>query len=240
MPRRARRIEDNGVYHVLNRGNCRMRIFDKAGDYAAFVKLLEEGRRRTGMRLLAYCLMPNHWHMVVRPRRAADLARFMGWIGTTHVRRWREHRGNSGEGHLYQGRFKDFPVQDDGHLLRVLRYVEGNPLRAQMVQKAETWPWSSLGGRAGAGGVRVVLEPWPVPRPQNWSALVNQLPPAPELERLRASVKRGRPFGEDAWVARTVKRLGLESTIRDPWRPKKQPDAAKGKSQSRRGTEKRK
>lgn len=228
MPRRGRlrRLADNGVYHVLNRGNCRMKIFAKAGDFAAFVKLLEEGRRRTGMRVLAYCLMHNHWHLVLWPRRGADLSRFMGWIGTTHVRRWREHRGNSGEGHLYQGRFKDFLVQDDHHLLTVLRYVEGNPLRANMVRRAEAWPWSSLGGHAGAEGVGVELEPCPVPRPRNWLELVNQLPPAAEIERLRTSLERGRPFGDDKWLAATAARLGLESSIRDPWRPRKHANAA--------------
>lgn len=98
MPRRARRAVDDAIYHVLNRGNCRMKIFDKAGDFAAFVKLLEQGRQRTDMRILAYCLMHNHWHLVLWPRRGADLSRFMGSISTTHVRRWREHRGNTGEG----------------------------------------------------------------------------------------------------------------------------------------------
>ncbi len=223
MPRRPRRLMDNGVYHVLNRGNCRMEIFAKSGDFAAFVKLLEEGRQRTEMRILAYCLMHNHWHLAIRPRRGADISRFMGWICTTHVRRWREYRGNSGEGHLYQGRFKDFPVQTDRHLLNVLRYVEGNPLRAGIVRRAEDWPWSSLGRHAGAGGMSVQLEPWPVPRPRNWLALVNQSLNDEHLAQLRTSINRGRPFGENNWVARTAKRLSLESTIRDPWRPKSLP-----------------
>src|SRR5947209_20451824 len=114
MARQARKPVGGGIYHVLNRGNCRMGIFEKDGDFAAFLKLLEEGRVRSGMRVLGYCLMDNHWHLVLWPRKGEDLSRFRGWVSTTHVRRWREHRGNSGEGHLYQGRFKSFLVQDDG------------------------------------------------------------------------------------------------------------------------------
>ena len=112
MARTLRNIADDGVYHVLNRGNCRMDVFEKPKDYAAFIKLLEEGRRRFDMRVLGYCLMRNHWHLVLWPRRAAQLSRFMQWVSTTHVRRW-EHRANTGEGHLYQGRFKSFLVQND-------------------------------------------------------------------------------------------------------------------------------
>src|SRR5947208_2489185 len=130
MPRHARRVVDDLVYHVLNRGNCRMRIFTKPSDFDAFLKLLEEGRRRFMMRILGYCLMDNHWHLVLWPRRGADLSRFVAWISTTHVRRWRAHRGNTGEGHLYQGRYKSFITQDGRHLLTLLCYVEGNARRA--------------------------------------------------------------------------------------------------------------
>ena len=107
-----------------------MTIFNKAGDFEAFVKLLEEGRRRVGMRILGYCLMDNHWHLVLWPRRGKDLSSFVAWVCTTHVRRWREHSGG-GEGHLYQGRYKSFLVQQDEHFLALLRYVESNPLDAE-------------------------------------------------------------------------------------------------------------
>src|SRR5574340_852580 len=108
MARRARNPVDDGIYHVLNRGNGRMDIFKKPEDFAAFVKLLEEGRRRHAMRILGYCLMHNHWHLVLWPRRGTDLSKFIAWVSTTHVRRWRAHRVSAGEGHLYQGRFKGF------------------------------------------------------------------------------------------------------------------------------------
>ena len=211
------------VFHVLNRGNCRMDLFTKPGDFQAFVKLLEEGRRRLAMPILGYCLMHNHWHLVLQPSRVEDLGRFMQWVCSTHVRRWREHRGSVGQGHLYQGRFKSFPVQDDHHLLTLLRYVEANPLRAGMIKRAEQWPWSSLGNGQAQDGTAVQLSDWPVDRPHNWVQSVNRPLDAPQLDDLRRCVQRGRPFGADRWVRRTVKTMHLESTMRDPWRPRKTP-----------------
>jgi putative transposase len=198
-----------------------MRIFGKPMDYAAFVKILEQGRQRIGMRVLGYCLMGNHWHLVLWPRRAEDLSRFMQWITSTHVRRWREHRRKVGEGHLYQGRFKSFPVQDDHHLLTVLRYVEANPLRARMVEQAQDWPWTSMARARGADGILLELEAWPVDRPSDWAEIVNRRLATPELLRLRLSVNRGQPYGQAAWIERIAQSLGLQSTLRDPWRPKK-------------------
>src|ERR1051325_359997 len=192
MARKMRKLADEAIYHVLNRGNGRMRIFYKRGDFEAFIKLLEEGRQRTGMRILGYCLMDNHWHLVLWPRKGADLSRFMGWVSTTHVRRMREHRRDGEGGHVYQGRFKDFLVQEDGHFLTLMRYVESNPLRAKMVRRAEDWPWSSLGRVAGSGGVKLELEEWPVQRPKDWLELVNEKLESPTLEGLPLSVKRGR------------------------------------------------
>ena len=225
MARKLRKLADDSIYHVLNRGNGRMRIFQKAGDFEAFIKLLEEGRKHTGMRILGYCLMDNHWHLVLWPRKGRDLSRFVGWVCTTHVRRWREHRQNHDGGHLYQGRFKDFMVQDDGHFLTLMRYVESNPLRAKMVRRAEDWSWSSRSRAAGSGGVKVELEDWPVERPRNWAAMVNEPMEERLVERLRVSVKRGRPFGEEKWMKRVVGRYGLEGAVRDPWRPRKKPKA---------------
>src|ERR1700733_7605847 len=113
MPRTARSLADACIYHVLNRGNCGMDIFTKDGDYAAFIKLLEEAHRRIPtVRIFGYCLMRDHWHLVVMPTVAKDLSRFMAWLCTTHVRRWRAHRPGEAQGHLYQGRFKLFVAQD--------------------------------------------------------------------------------------------------------------------------------
>ena len=200
-----------------------MTIFEDEGDYLAFLKLLEQGRERVGMRILAYCLMPNHWHLVLRPRQATDLSDFFRWVCTTHVRRWRMHRHTNGEGHLYQGRFKSFPVQRDEHLLRVMRYVEANPLRANLVDRAEHWPYSSLWQGDREVACQVQLDDQWITRPAGWLRLVNRSLAENELERLRTSVVRGRPYGSDRWVQLAVKRWKLESTLRSPGRPRKQP-----------------
>src|SRR5688572_30907818 len=138
MPRVGRNAAGGVVYHVLNRGNGRMTLFHKDGDYAAFEKLIAEAKERfPGVRLLGYCLMPNHWHQMLWPREDGELSSFLGWLSNAHVRRWHAHYHSDGEGHIYQGRFKSFPVQDDRHLLLALRYVEANPLRARLVERAE-------------------------------------------------------------------------------------------------------
>ena len=221
MARRARNPVDGGIYHLLNRGNCRMDLFTKAGDFQSFLKLLEQGRQRHSVRIFGYCLMDNHWHLVVSPSRGKDLSKFIGWLSTTHVRRWREHRGSRGEGHLYQGRFKSFLVQDDRHFVTVMRYVEGNALRAGVVRRAEDWPWSSLGGAAGSDQTKVQLTDWPVAKPRRWVDRVNELLDEKTLSSIRRSIARNRPYGDDKWTARVARRYGLESTLRDPWRPKK-------------------
>jgi len=114
------------VYHVLNRANARMTIFENPHDYDAFERVLEEAVERTNMRLLAYCVMPNHWHLVAWPAEDGQLSRFTGWLTLTHTQRRHAHRHSTGSGHVYQGRFKSFPVQDDEHFLAVCRYVERN------------------------------------------------------------------------------------------------------------------
>ena len=123
MPRPRRQIIAGGYYHVLNRGNGRMTLFHNDQDFLAFLKVLNEGLERYRVDLLCYCLMSNHWHLVLRPRRVDALADFMRWVGVTHVRRHHEHYHSRGGGHLYQGRFKSFPIQDDRHFLTVCRYV---------------------------------------------------------------------------------------------------------------------
>ncbi len=213
------------IYQVLNRGNGRMRIFHKAGDFAAFERVLAEGLERYPVELFTYCVIPNHWHLVVRPKTDKALGRLMGWVGVTHVRRYHEHYHNRGGGHLYQGRFKSFPVEEDDYFLTLCRYVEANPLRAGLVECAEDWQWSGLWrrvqGQTGEEGPALNLSPWPVDRPRNWTARVNANLAERQLEAVRECVDRGRPFGGEEWVAVTAKRLGLEFTLRGPGRPRK-------------------
>jgi putative transposase len=205
-------------YHALNRGNGRAKVFRKRGDYAAFVELMAEANERLPLRILAYALLPNHFHLVLWPRGDGDLSRWMQWLLTAHVRRYHRHFG--GSGHVWQGRFKAFPIQGDGHLLSVLRYVERNALRAKLADRAEAWPWSSLAWRASGDRPKFLSE-WPVACPSNWPALVNAAQTEAELSALRRSVARGTPYGDERWTRRVAKRLGLESSLRPRGRPKK-------------------
>jgi putative transposase len=205
-------------YHVLNRGNARGQVFHKPDDYAAFIRLLPLGTERLPMRILGFCLMPNHFHLVLRPHGDGDLGRFMQWLLTCHVRRYHRHYDSSG--HVWQGRFKAFPIQQDEHLLGVLRYAERNPLRANLVRSAPDWNWSSLRERLSAQPSEL-LHRGPVTLPRNWPALVNRPQTAAELAALRHSIVRGTPFGSERWTKRTANRLGLESTLRPRGRPKK-------------------
>jgi putative transposase len=207
-------------YHVLNRGNARGEVFHKDEDYAAFLKLLVQAGERLPVRLLAYCLMPNHFHLVLWPYQDGDLSRWMQWLLTSHVRRYHRHYDSSG--HVWQGRFKAFPIQQDEHLLTVLRYVERNPVRAKSlpVRKAERWPWSSL-GRPPKNVETPRLDSGPVRRPDHWLDWVNAPQTEAELKALRDCVVRGAPYGGERWQQLTARRLGLESTLRPRGRPRK-------------------
>lgn len=210
------------LFHVLNRANARGTIFEKPDDYAAFERVLSEALDRVDMRVLAFCLMPNHWHLVLRPRRDGDLSKFMGWLTLTHTQRWHAHFHTVGTGHLYQGRFKSFPIQDDEHFLTVCRYVERNALRANLVERAEDWMFGSLWHRRERNEfAQRVLSDWPIPCPRQWLQHVNQPQSDAEVAALRRSVNRGTPFGDSGWTKRMVKRLGLEVTVRPRGRPKK-------------------
>jgi len=166
--------------------------------------------------------MPNHWHLVVWPRQDGELSEFAGWLTLTHTQRWHAHRQSAGSGHVYQGRFKSFPIQDDDHFYAVARYVERNALRANLVGRAEQWRWSSLyRWLRGTAEDKALLAPWPSPRRPNWVDHVNAPQTEAELQALRRSLQRGSPFGDAQWTEQTVRRLALESTLRPRGRPKR-------------------
>ena len=141
MPRTARASVGDYCYHIINHGNGRAQVFHADGDYQAFIGLLEQSCGRLPIRLLAFCLIPNHFHLALWPYHDGDVSRWMQWLLTAHVRRY--HRWYESSGHVWQGRFKAFPIEQDTHLLTVLRYIGQNPVRAQLVAHAEGWRWSS-------------------------------------------------------------------------------------------------
>lgn len=209
------------MYHVLNRAVGRNKIFRKEEDYLAFEMVLEEVWGRTNTRILSYCLMPNHWHLLLWPREDRELSEVMRWLTVTHTQRWHAHHKTTGTGPVYQGRFKSFPVESDEHFLTVARYVERNALQANLVERAEDWRWCSLWRRQSGGRDSTrILSPWPVSRPSDWKRRVNLILTQRELDSLRTSVGRGTPFGSEDWVQRTARQLSLESTLRPRGRPR--------------------
>ncbi len=220
MPRAPRADEADGLYHALNRGNSRAAIFRKEADYEAFERILGEGLERYAVQLFCYQLMPNHWHLVLRPTQDGEMSRFLRWVTATHTMRYHAHYHTSGAGHVYQGRFKSFPIQDDAHFLTVCRYVERNALRAELTARAEDWRWGSLWRwQQSVEPVPALLSPWPIPRSPNWVARVNDALTDRELTALRRSAQRGSPFGDSAWIESTAQRLGLAPTINPRGRP---------------------
>jgi len=218
MPRIARGLVDGFVYHVLNRGNGGQEVFNKDQDYKVFADLMKETKARYSIKIFAYCLMPNHFHMVVVPIHAEELSKGMQWLMTSHVRRYHQHYGTSG--HIWQGRFKSFIIQEDNHLLTVLRYVEGNPVRAGLVNSAKDWSWSSHREAIGERACLLVDE-IPIELPRDWNRYVDQPLTGKELEELHQSVNRQSPYGISTWQIQVSKQLGLESTIRPRGRPSK-------------------
>ncbi len=197
-----------------------MQLFGKDGDFEAFQRVMIEAHQRHPIRILSFCVMPNHWHFVVWPEEDGQLTAFFRWLTHTHAMRWRVAHRTVGYGPLYQGRFKSFPVQSDEHLLTVARYVERNALTAGLVPRAEAWRWGSLRARLHADEpARPLLSPWPEGLPPNWTDHVNAPLSAKELDRLRVSLKRGRPYGDDRWIEQQARELDLEHTLRPEGRP---------------------
>jgi putative transposase len=226
MPRPPRADEAGGLYHALNRGNLRADIFKKEDDFVAFEKILFEGLELHQVQLFSYQLMSNHYHLVLRPLVDGEMSRFMGWIGGTHTMRYHAHYRTSGLGHVYQQRYKSFPIQDDEHFLVVCRYVERNALRAKLVKRAEDWRWSSLWRWLQRPEPEPrLLSPWPLPRQSNWVQRVNEPLTKGELDSVRLSAQRGRPMGDEGWVESIARRLHLESTMRPRGRQRIRPEA---------------
>jgi len=146
---------------------------------------------------------------------------FMRWLAHTHAMRWHVAHGTVGRGHLYQGRFKSFPIQEDEHFLTVCRYVERNALTAGVAKRAEDWRWGSLWARRhGNASLQAILSDWPMKQPSNWVQLVNKPMTEKELDRIRTCIARNRPYGEEAWQSEQAERLGLLHTMRCEGRPK--------------------
>ena len=190
---RARGVVIPGaLYHVVNRSAERRQIFHEPADYAAFLALIISACRQHALEVLAYCLMPNHWHLVLRPLQETALSAYMQWLTARHVSLYRRLKGTVGYGHFYQARFRSSLIENEAYFWNAFVYVEANAQRANLVPRAEDWRWSSLNERNGDG--RGIIVPPPVSLPPNWTELVNQGLDPVDLEQLRDGLRRGVPY----------------------------------------------
>lgn len=219
---RQPRIDLSGyVYHVLNRANGRVPIFKSKRDYLQFEEVLTDAKERTDMGVLAYCIMPNHFHFALQPKQDGDVQEFMGWLTKTQTQRWHVAHDTVGHGHLYQGRYKAFIVNTDEYFMTLMRYIEQNPLRAGLVQRAEEWQWGSLYRRVqGTPEQRALLSEWPVSAPKDYLTQVNTMLSEESLREVRQAVAKGSPLGGEAWRLDLIESLNLGYTQRAVGRPK--------------------
>ena len=218
MPRHKRISPDGFVQHVLNRGDHRETLFHKPGDFHAFLLVLAETACRIPMRILAYCIMRNHFHLLLWPYKGIDLPDFMHLLMNLHIGRYLRHYPPASPGHIYQSRYTNSIVETGTSVLAVAKYVEANGLNAGIVTRAEDYRWSSASPYA-LGDDRPLLSEWPIPKPAEWLTLLNLRTPAQELQRIQRSAARGAPYGSQSWVDRMVKDYRLEHTIRRRGRP---------------------
>ena len=217
MPRIARGETAGGIYHIINRGNFRMQVFDDTEDYTYFLELLKTGMKKEDVELHAYCLMPNHFHLLLVPQREGSLSRLMQWVMTSHVRYY--HKKNKTSGHVWQGRYKSFIVEQESYYVTLIRYIEANALRAKLIDRAETWEYGSLHDRI-SNGTTIIHEPSMI-LPDDWTEYVNEPIYPHELEKIRNSVNRQAPLGEPVWQEETAIQFGLLSTLKSRGRPRK-------------------
>ncbi len=210
------------IYHMLNRANSRHTIFHKKEDYDAFENLMAEAVSNFDIRIFSYCIMPNHWHFVVSPNVDGEMGRFGQWVTLTHTQRYHAHYDTVGMGHLYQGRYKSFPVQSDEHFLTLSRYVERNAFTANLCSSPDQWKWDSLfHWKRQTSVYQSMLSDWPIPRRSNWIEWVRMEFSQREQAQIDWSMRRGVPFGSENWVESMVRKFELESTMRPRGRPRK-------------------
>lgn len=192
MPRAARYSPPDSVHHVINRGNDRRCLFASPGDFAEFLDLIAWAKGQCPIRVVSYCLMPNHWHMVLWPEQPKAVTAFLHRLSTTHSIRWRKSTDTVGQGHVYQHRYHAFLIESETYYFRALKYVEANPARAGLVTSASQWAWSSLAERLGID--RGILDPGPLPLPENWPEQVDEVMKPADLEDIHSRLRKRSPI----------------------------------------------
>ena len=166
MPRPPRYLPANYVCHVTNRGVFGTELFSDQEGYETFISILSTSQKKFRMKICAYCLMPNHWHLALWPDESNQVSIFIHYATTLHVKVWNKRWKSNG--HIYQGRFKSRVIENTNYYYNLVKYIEQNPIKAGLVKRAEQWQWSSA-----AGSSKLILSPGPVPLPDNWLDIVN-------------------------------------------------------------------
>ena len=221
MPRIARGLADNQIYHIINRGNRRETVFHDNYDYDKFLDLLSIAKETYNINIYAYCLMPNHFHLVVFTPLAESLSKAMHWISSSYVRYYNKRYQISG--HLWQGRYKSFIVQEDNYLLKLLKYVEANPLRAKIVKDAIKYKYSSAYNRIN--NIKDIIDTLPIDLPNDWYIYINEKENKVDIDSIRNCINRQAPLGDLPWQEKVAKAHGLESTLKPRGRPWKKEDS---------------
>ncbi len=232
MGRLPRAIDDGLIYNASNRGNNGADVFTANRDREGFLESIGQTQARYPFRLFGYCLMRNHFHLLLQPEPGQSISRILQSLSVAHT--WRYHRHHRSSGHVWQGRFKGASVQDDEHLLVVLRYIEANPVRASLVADAGDFQWSSF-QHHGLGQADALLSsfaewersgPTEAERRRRWRARVRRAQGEDELKAIRDSLVSGRPLGQAEWVEQIAERLGIDPHPRPRGRPRKEKSTA--------------
>src|SRR5262245_4311851 len=220
MSRLARVVAPGLPHHITQRGNRRQQTFFCDEDYQSYLELMAEWCCAYEVEVWAYCLMPNHVHLIAVPHSAVGLRRAIGEVHRRYTRMVNFREG--WRGHLWQGRFASF-VLDEPYLLTAVRYVELNPVRAGLINAPSRYPWSSAAahvrGRADAP-VRVAPRAKLAP---NWRGFLARVIREEDSKALRAHERTGRPLGEEEFVARLEQDLGRILRRQKPGPKGKQP-----------------
>jgi len=190
-PRTRRFAPIDFAHHVINRGNERRRIFFADRDYETFLRLMWYAKERHPVEVFGVCLMPNHFHALMRPRAAGALSAYWQWVLGCYACDLRSTTNTLGYGHVFQRRFWNRGIEDRRHFLAVLRYIEANPVRAGLTNRAEQWRWGSAALRHTSRGF--LLDPLPFVLPDDWIEIVNSPQPFADLDAIRNPEPRGRP-----------------------------------------------
>jgi putative transposase len=218
MPRIARLVVPDIPHHVTQRGNRRQPTFSSDADYDLYLHLLTEACRAAGTGIWAWCLMPNHVHLVLVPTHEDGLRAALGEAHRRYT--WAANQRRGWRGHLWQSRFSSFPM-DEAHLLACVRYVELNPVRAGLVARPEQWRWSSARAHLGLAGDKATdLAPMRA-RVPDWRGLLDSGLEEDERERIRAGERSGRPLGDAAFRQRLAATLGCPAAPRPRGRPRR-------------------